>query len=930
MRNQGTHVNKPIDDAAAHFISSITTQIATYTNQDDLLTRLVQAVKEHTGFNAVGIRRADRYGNINFQAFDGFSEGFLAKEKILSLGDGNCLCMQAISGKYNARTTQQVTEYGSFWSNDFATFVENSEKEDKIHYRGSCLHEGFHSIAIIPLKTRNITAGTLNIAHPDTGMIQPALIQNLEVLAPLVGETIYRFTIEEELQHNNDIQEVLNELLRVSIERDTLQQILEKALELLVSLPWLSFQKKAAIFLSDESSGTFILKAHHGYNTNELKICETIRTGECLCGKALKEKRIIHTSTLNEDHVRSFDGIKPHGDYCIPIIHDSRVVGIINIQVADGHKETPLETSFLESVASTLSGILQLHMYMDQMALERERYEALIKQSSEGIFLFDPDSLRIIQANQAFMDMLGYTDNEIPSLLLTDIINAPRENILNNVQTAKNENAFTLEKREYIRSDGSIITVSVNSSVVTIQNKTSIMVNLHDISQQIKSEKLEKEYQQIRESLIQSARLLTGKLNVRDALYETVRLARELINADYGVIAIIEGQRISDIIQIGFSEEQVEMVGRIPNIVGTYSSIIKERKGIVFDDVATSPLFRGFPQGHPPVKSLVGTPVQFNENIFGMLLLGNKPESHSFSEYDREIIESLAAHAAVVVHNARIYEMLQSFNMRLEEKVHEQTRELREATIAAETANTAKTMFLANMSHELRTPLNAIIGFADVLKEQYGGPLNDEQLEYTGYILEGAKHLLDLINDILDISKVEAGKMELQPSDITIQELLDAGTFLIREKMLTYGIDFTLQIPEDIQSKKIRVDVRKMKQVIFNLLSNAFKYTEKGGSISISTSIEDTNLYIKFCDTGIGIEPEHIEKIFDEFYQVNTMRKGVNKQKGTGLGLPLSRKLVQLHAGELWAQSSGPGKGSTFILSIPLSGNSLTGESHHE
>ncbi len=919
-----------MNDATITFINDITTLLTSYRDQNDFLNNLVNSISKFTGFNSVGIRKADKYSNINFEAFNGFTKEFFEEEMVLSLHEGNCLCMQAVTGKFSSSAENNTTSYGSFYINDFKTFVEQSTEEERNHYRGACLHEGFQSLAIVPLKTRNMITGTLNLAHPEKNKITTSIVRTLENLAPLMGETLYRFMIEEELQRNNDIQRVLNQLLRISIENIPLKQILEKSLDLLISLPWLSFQKKAAIFLVDRKGETLRLAAHKNYEDNELRACEQIHAGECLCGIAWEEKKIIYSPTLDHRHTIRFDNMKNHGDYCVPILHDNTAIGIINIQLAENHRQDPQEKNFLESVASTLSGIIQLHDYMEQIEIGRERYRALITQSTEGIFLFDPETLQIVEANPMFMEMLGYADEDIPSLLLTHIISAPRKEILKNVQKVTHEKNLTLDRREYVHRDGSVLNVSVNSSAIKIHGKTLIMVNIHDISEKIQSEKLEKQYNQLRDSLIRGARLLTGKLKEREALQETVRLAKELVTADYGVIAITDNSRIVDIIQLGFSDEQIKKIGRIPKVSGTYSVILNEGKGMVFDDVTSSPLFQGFPEGHPEIASLVGTPIRFKENLFGMLLLGNRPGKHVFTDYDREIIEGLAAHAAVVVHNARIYEMLQSFNKRLEEKVQEQTTELREAKVAAETANSAKTTFLTNMSHELRTPLNAIIGFADVLKEQYPGTLNDEQVEYTGYILDGAKHLLDLINDILDISKVEAGKMELEPSNITVHKLIETGTFLIREKMLKQGINFTIDVTAETGNTEIRVDVRKMKQVIFNLLSNAAKYTGDGGYIDINAYIENGHLYLTFRDNGIGIDPENLEKVFDEFYQVNNPEVGVNKQRGTGLGLSLSRKFVALHNGELRAESDGKGKGSTFLISLPLDHITTTGVTDHD
>jgi signal transduction histidine kinase len=244
-------------------------------------------------------------------------------------------------------------------------------------------------------------------------------------------------------------------------------------------------------------------------------------------------------------------------------------------------------------------------------------------------------------------------------------------------------------------------------------------------------------------------------------------------------------------------------------------------------------------------------------------------------------------------------------NARLFQTIEEKSREL-------EVASRHKSEFLANMSHELRTPLNAIIGFSEVLAEGMFGDINDKQTEYLNDILESGRHLLALINDILDLSKIEAGRMELEAADFDLPGAIENALILVRERASRRGIRLACTIDERLG--EIRGDERKVKQVLLNLLSNALKFTPEGGRIDVEATMRDDRVEISVTDTGVGIAPEDQDAVFQEFRQVGTAAK---KVEGTGLGLALSRKFIELHGGTIWVKSQ-LGRGSTFTFALPL------------
>jgi Amt family ammonium transporter len=256
---------------------------------------------------------------------------------------------------------------------------------------------------------------------------------------------------------------------------------------------------------------------------------------------------------------------------------------------------------------------------------------------------------------------------------------------------------------------------------------------------------------------------------------------------------------------------------------------------------------------------------------------------------------------------------LQDINVILEKRVAGRTEELQKANIALEKANSLKSEFLATMSHELRTPLNAIIGFAEVLKDEITGTLNAEQKEYLGDIHSSGQHLLNMINSILDLSKIEAGKFELQNEEFSVEETIHEVLNTITECSHKKDICLRTYILEDIPS--IRADKVKFKQIMYNLLSNAIKFTPENGKITINAKLMDHHIQIAVSDTGIGIKPEDMEKLFEAFRQVDGSY--ARRYEGTGLGLILTKRLIELHGGKIWVKSMY-GKGSTFTFTLPL------------
>jgi GAF domain-containing protein len=337
-------------------------------------------------------------------------------------------------------------------------------------------------------------------------------------------------------------------------------------------------------------------------------------------------------------------------------------------------------------------------------------------------------------------------------------------------------------------------------------------------------------------------------------------------------------------------------VTTIPRGQGLTTQVMEERQAVQIPDITAEGAYESpvrtplIDAGH---RALLGVPLLSEDQVIGVLAVTRKTPG----EFEPEVIRLLSTFAmqsALAIQNARLFQ-----------EIADKSRQL-------EVASQHKSEFLANMSHELRTPLNAIIGFSEVLTERMFGELNEKQEEYLRDIYASGQHLLSLINDILDLSKIEAGRMELELSDFHLPTALDSALTLVRERAGRRSI--ALQMNIDNRLGEIQADERKVRQVVLNLLSNAIKFTPEGGRIEVRAEPRDGSVEVSVTDTGVGIASEDQEAVFEEFRQVGTADK---KVEGTGLGLTLCRKFIELHGGKIWVKSE-LGLGSTFTFTIPV------------
>jgi signal transduction histidine kinase/HAMP domain-containing protein len=398
------------------------------------------------------------------------------------------------------------------------------------------------------------------------------------------------------------------------------------------------------------------------------------------------------------------------------------------------------------------------------------------------------------------------------------------------------------------------------------------------------------------------SQVVSSTLDIEAVLSSIVRNAVQLSKADAGTIYEFDGAEAVFVprTNYGVSSEFIEALRESELRVGDKTVLGQAVLKGAPDQVPDLVNMPDYPLSHlshmqkAGFRAVLAVPLLREDRLIGGLVVRRK-KAGEFPAPVVNLLQTFATQSVLAIENARLF------------------REIEEKGRQLELANRHKSEFLSNMSHELRTPLNAIIGFSEVLLERMFGEMNEKQEDYLKDIHSSGQHLLSLINDILDLAKVEAGRMELNPTTFDLSAAIDNALTLIRERAMHHGIALATEI--DSQLGELNADERKLKQILLNLLSNAVKFTPEGGKITVGARRLRDMVEIAVNDTGIGIAPKDQAAVFEEFKQVG--RDYTRKAEGTGLGLALTRKLVELHGGVMRLESE-PGKGSTFSFTLPL------------
>lgn len=438
-------------------------------------------------------------------------------------------------------------------------------------------------------------------------------------------------------------------------------------------------------------------------------------------------------------------------------------------------------------------------------------------------------------------------------------------------------------------------------------------------------------------SVVKASLAISGEILLKQLLEKLMKIVVANAGAQKGALILESKEGLFIQAEGTLDPEEVRLLNAVPVQTGcdvpvsVIHYVARTMENVVLHNAATESNFTKDPYvvDHKP-KSIMCLPLVHQGRLSGILYLENNAMTGAFTFGRLEALRLISSQAAVSLENARLYELMEhlvaertaelersneGLIKEMAEKEHAQ-KALYEAKIAAEAANRAKSEFLANMSHELRTPLNSIIGFSELLQDRWCGNLNDRQREYLREISDSGHHLLQLIDDVLDVAKVESGKLEMRINSFNLGRLFEHCAIMIKEKTIRHHLRLVVSVSPELDGKEIRADEVKIKQIVVNLLSNAAKFTPDGGQIRLEASQVGNEILIQVSDTGIGLKWDDRERIFTAFEQVDS--SFTRRQQGTGLGLTLSRKLVELHGGRIWAESEGLNRGSTFKFSIPL------------
>jgi GAF domain-containing protein len=842
--------------------------------------------------------------------------------------------------------------------------------------RADLVTRGARSVLIVPMFWRSDVIGTINLSHRNVGAFGDAHVELLKTFADQAVIAIENARLFNELAvRNRDLTEALeqqtatSEILRVISRSQTdVQPVFDTIVR---SAARLCDGLFSALYQFD---GELLdLVAQHNYTPEAIvevhRIFPARPTRGLGVGRAILERAVVHIPDVEMDPEFQIQGltraIGMRSGLFVPMLREGAPIGVIAVARAEPGPFSDTEIELLKTFADqAVIAVENVRLFTELQASNRDLTTALDTQTATSDILrvisrsqtdvqpvFDAivaSAVRLLGAYSGVLTRIAGDQIELAALTSTDDAGdaalratfprplhseeahaqAMRDrtpvNIADTETDSRRPEAVRAAARArgyrsavvvpLLRHDEAIGAIAVNrrepggftddeiallktfadQAVIAIEN-ARLLTEL-----QARTAELTSSVQQLT-ALGDVGRAVSSSLDLDTVLTTIVGRAVQLSGTDGGTIFEYDegSEEFSPRATLNADEGQSAMLRatRLRRGEGAVGQMAVTRAPIQIPDISAEGAYESRLRGAllgAGTRALLAIPLLHENRIVGGLVVSRRTPGEFTAEVV-EILKTFATQSALAIQNARLF------------------REIEDKSHQLEVASQHKSEFLANMSHELRTPLNAIIGFSEVLAEGMFGEINDKQAEYLRDILESGRHLLSLINDILDLSKIEAGRMELEATDFDLPAAIDNALTLVRERAGRRGIALGRTIDEQVGM--IRADERKVKQVLLNLLSNALKFTPEGGRVDVRAAVNEGMVEVSMADTGMGIAPEDQEAVFEEFRQVGTAAK---KVEGTGLGLALSRKFIELHGGRIWVKSE-VGVGSTFTFTLPLS-----------
>lgn len=642
----------------------------------------------------------------------------------------------------------------------------------------------------------------------------------------------------------------------------------------------------------------------------------------------------LHTSnTCTSDDVQTDERTKALHDLdkrfgfrslaAVPFRLRGKTIGVlVMISIEPGIFNAEEERKLLDEMG------LDISFALDTMETEAERkqveedlresehkYSVLFQSSAFPAALQQLPAGTLVDVNTAFQELVGYTRQELLGKTTLELGIARPADPAKVRQKVEREGMIHTEMRIYTKS-GAERMIIIDTHVISLGEQPYVLSTMQDITDRKQAEEqIQRQLKHLNALRNIDVAIITS-FELNDSLDVVLEQVLSQLSVDAASILLFNSQ--TQMLEYAASRGVLSSAiqhAKLELGEGYAGQAILERKMIRVQGLmaAGGEFAKALQLANENFVEYFGTPLIVKGEVIGVLEIYHRAALEPSPEW-LDFLEILAGQAAIAIDNAQLFESLQRSNAELEQRVAQRTAELNQTNIELEHANRAKDEFLANMSHELRTPLNSILGLSETLLEQSRDPLKEHQQRYIQTIASSGQHLLDLINDILDLSKIEAGKFDYFPQAISVDEICRSSFAFVKSQAVKKSI--SLAYIQDFSVEKIFADPRRLKQILVNLLTNAVKFTPEKGEVILKVKAELEKDLIQFVviDTGIGIASEGLHKLFQPFVQVDSSLN--RQQEGTGLGLALVQRLADLHGGSVQVESEA-GKGSSFTVNLP-------------